>query len=136
MTCASSMHKAGLSKPMLWDNPEGCGGKEGGRGVQDGGTHEHLWLIHVAIWQKRSQYCKVIILQLKKKESVCNTRDLGSIPGLGRSPGDGKGNPLQYSYLEKPMDRGAWQAAVHEVAKNWTHTRVCKIFHLKFKNLI
>ena len=43
------MHKAGLSKPMLWDNPEGWGGKEGGRGVQDGGTHEHLWLIHVDV---------------------------------------------------------------------------------------
>ena len=136
MTSASLMHEAGHSKLVLWENPEGWGGEGGGRVVQDGGTHEHLWLIHVAIWQKRSQYCKVIILQLKKKESVCNTRDLGSIPGLGRSPGDGKGNPLQYSYLEKPMDRGAWQAAVHEVAKNWTHTRVCKIFHLKFKNLI
>ena len=42
------------------------------------------------------------------KKSVCNTRDLGSIPGLGRSPGEGNGYTLQYSYLENPMDRGVW----------------------------
>ena len=46
--------------------------------------------------------------------------DLGSIPGSGRSPGGGHENPLQYSCLENPMDRGAWQATVHRVAKNWT----------------
>ena len=46
------------------------------------------------------------------KGSACNARDLGLIPGLGRSPGEGNGNPLQYSGLENPMDRGAWQAAV------------------------
>ena len=46
--------------------------------------------------------------------------DLGSIPGSGRSPGEGNGNPLQYSGLENPMTRGAWQATVHEIAKNWT----------------
>ena len=43
-----------------------------------------------------------------------------SIPGLGRSPGGGHNNPLQYSCLENPMDRGAWQATVHEVTKSWT----------------
>ena len=42
------------------------------------------------------------------KTSACNAGDLGSIPGLGRSPGEGNGNPLQYSCLESPMDRGAW----------------------------
>ena len=46
--------------------------------------------------------------------------DTGSMPGLGRSPGGGHGNPLQYSCLENPMDRGAWQAMVHKVAKSWT----------------
>ena len=45
-----------------------------------------------------------------------DVRDVGSVPGSGRSPGGGHGNPLQYSYLENPMDRGAWQAAVHRVA--------------------
>ena len=47
-------------------------------------------------------------------------RDLGSIPGLGRSPGEVFGNPFQYSCQEDPMDRGAWQAAVHGIAKSWT----------------
>ena len=42
------------------------------------------------------------------KASACNTGDLGSIPGLGRSPGEGNGNPLEYTCLENPMDRGAW----------------------------
>ena len=51
------------------------------------------------------------------KESSCNAGDLGSIPGSGRSSAEGNGNPLQYSCLENPMDRGAWQAAVHEVAR-------------------
>ena len=47
-----------------------------------------------------------------------DTRNLGSIPGSGRSPGVGNGNPLQYSCLENSMDRGAWQATVHGVAMN------------------
>ena len=46
--------------------------------------------------------------------------NMGSIPGLGRSPGEGNGNPLQYSCLENPMEGGAWQATVHGVAKSWT----------------
>ena len=54
------------------------------------------------------------------KESACSEGDPGLIPGSGRSPGEGNGNPLQYSYLENPMDGGAWQAAVHRVAKSWT----------------
>ena len=49
--------------------------------------------------------------------SACNAGDLGSIPGLGRSPGEGNGNPLQYSCLENPIDRGIWQATVHGVAR-------------------
>ena len=54
------------------------------------------------------------------KESACNAGNLGSIPGLGRIPGEGNGNPLQYSCLENPMGRGVWQATVHEVANSWT----------------
>ena len=54
------------------------------------------------------------------KESACNVGDPGLIPGYGRSPGEGNGNPLQYSFLENSMDRGAWQATVHRVAKGWT----------------
>ena len=51
------------------------------------------------------------------KESACNVGVLGSIPGLGRSHGEGDGNPLQYSCLENPRDRGAWQATVHGVTR-------------------
>ena len=51
------------------------------------------------------------------KESACNAGDPGLIPGSGRSPGEGNGNPLQYSCLEHPMDRGTWQATVHGVAR-------------------
>ena len=54
------------------------------------------------------------------KESACNAGNPGLIPGWGRPPGEGNGYPLQYSYLEKSMDRGACQATVHGVAKNRT----------------
>ena len=65
MTSPSLMHETGDSKPVLWDNSEGCGGEGGGRRVQDGETHVHPWLIHVDVWQKPPQDCKVISLQLK-----------------------------------------------------------------------
>ena len=54
------------------------------------------------------------------KESACSAGALGSIPRLGRSPGEGNGNPLQYSCLENPMDRAAWWATVRGVAKSQT----------------
>ena len=54
------------------------------------------------------------------KGSACNAGDPGSIPASGRSPGEGNGNPLQNSCLENPMDRGAWWATVHGVAKSRT----------------
>ena len=57
---------------------------------------------------------------LSNKESACTAGDTGSIPGLGRSAGEGNSYPLQYSCLENPMDRGAWWAIVHGVAKSWT----------------
>ena len=57
------------------------------------------------------------------KNLPANAGDPGSIPGSGRSPGEGNGNPLQYSCLENPVDRGAWQAIVHRVAKNWTQLK-------------
>ena len=50
------------------------------------------------------------------KESACSAGDPGLIPGLGRSPGEGNSNPLQYPCLENPRDRGAWRAPVHEAA--------------------
>ena len=60
---------------------------------------------------------------LEGKTSSCNAGDPGSIPESGRSPGEGNGTPLQYSCLENPTDGGAWEAAVHGVAKS--RTRLC-----------
>ena len=65
------------------------------------------------------------------KVSARNAGDLGSIPGSGRSPGEGNGNPLQYSCLENPMDGGAWWATVHGVAKSRTRLSDFTNFHLK-----
>ena len=59
-------------------------------------------------------------LEAQTVKSPCSAEDPGSIPGLGISPGEGNGNPLQYSCLENPMDRGAWQATVHRVTKSHT----------------
>ena len=67
------------------------------------------------------------------KESACNAVDLGSIPGLERSPGEGNGSPLQYSCLENPMDRGVWWATVHGVAKSWTQLRLNTACEQKLK---
>ena len=69
------------------------------------------------------------------KNLPANAGDMGSIPGSGRSPGEGNGNTFQYSCLENPMDRGAWWAAVHGVAKSWTqlsdfHFHVCVCMEL------
>ena len=74
------------------------------------------------------------------KESACNAGGLGSIPGLGQSPGEGNDNSLQYSCLENPMDRGTWQATVHGVAKSqtWHNTFTLKIYgieHLSYDYL-
>ena len=57
---------------------------------------------------------------LDGKEAACNEGDLGLIPGLGRSPGGGHGNPLRILAWRIPMDRGAWRAIVHGVVKSWT----------------
>ena len=59
-----------------------------------------------------------------------DVRDTGSIPGLGRSPEEGNGNPLQYSCLENPMDRGAWLAIVHRVTKSRTQLKQLSTSHL------
>ena len=67
-----------------------------------------------------TKYHKLTVGCSDSKESACNAGDPGSIPGSGRSPGEGNGNPLQYSCLENSMDRGTWWAAVHAVTKSRT----------------
>ena len=57
--------------------------------------------------------------------NVADIRDMGLIPGLGKSPGEGNGNPLQYSCLENPMDRGAWRATVHSII--WSQTQLKRL---------
>ena len=76
-----------------------------------------LWVVMVIKTQKDFPG------DLDGKESACNVGELGLIPGLGRPPGEGTGNPLQYSCLEKFMDRGAWRATVHGVAKSRTRLK-------------
>ena len=63
---------------------------------------------------------KMMLVIKKSLASAGDKRDMGLIPGSGRSPAGGHGNPLQCSYLENSMDRDAWQATVHGGAKNWT----------------
>ena len=66
-----------------------------------------------------------MVLEIKNPPVVAgNRRDTGQIPGSGRSPGEGNGNPMQYSRLENPMDRGAWQATVHRGHKELDTTEV------------
>ena len=67
------------------------------------------------------------------KDSACNAGDLGSIPGSGRSSGEGHGNPLQYSCLENPMDGGAWQATVHGITRV-EHNLTTKPNQTKYNN--
>ena len=69
------------------------------------------------------------------KASTRNAGDLGSIPGSGRSPGEGNGNPLQYSCLENSMDRGAWWATDHGVTKSWTQQSYFTFF-LSFASIL
>ena len=64
------------------------------------------------------------------KESACSVGDPGSISGLGRSPGEGNGKPLQYFRLENPMDGGAWRATAHGVPKSRTRLSDFTFFHL------
>ena len=65
----------------------------------------------------------------KPPANAVDIRDAGSILGLGRSPAGGPGNPLQYSCLENPMDRGAWRAIVHGVAESWTQLKQLSTQH-------
>ena len=78
-----------------------------------------MGLLPEAILEIPPLYPSAIYLLLVQ-ESTFNAGDLGSIPGLGRSPGEGKGNPLQYCCLENSMDGGAWWATVHRVANSRT----------------
>ena len=69
---------------------------------------------------------RVVLVVKSSPANAGDIRDVGLVPELGRSPGGGRGNLLQYSCLENPMDRGAWQAIVHGVTKNWTWLKMLR----------
>ena len=71
-------------------------------------------------WISLNWTSQVMLVVKNPLANVGDIRDVGSIPGLGRFPGGEHGNLLQYSFLENPMDRGAWWATVHRVAQSWT----------------
>ena len=73
------------------------------------------------MWKYASLGASQVMLEMK--DPPANAGDMGSLPRSGRSPGGGHGNPLQYSYLENPMGRGAWLATVHRVAKSRTRLK-------------
>ena len=81
---------------------------------QPSGQPSHIPLFsHLDLFQVTMGFLGDLVV----KESACNAEHIGSIPGSGRSPGEGNGNPLQYSCLGNPKDRGVWQAIVHGVTK-------------------
>ena len=80
--------------------------------------HQSYWINGHPYTNKRVSQVALVI-----KNPPANAGDLGSIPGLGRSPGVGHGNPLQYSCLDNPMDREAWQATVRSIAKSQTQLK-------------
>ena len=89
-------------------------------------THTHIYT-HIYVYKHTHTHTHIHkasqVAEWLKNLPACNagdTRDMGSITGLGRCPEGGGGNPLQYSCLENPMDRGAWRARVHTVTKSWT----------------
>ena len=84
----------------------------------------HVYLVDLMPGSILSFEASQVVLVVKNPPaSAGDIRDTGSIPGSGRSPGGGHGNPLQYSCLEDPMDRGAWQATVHRGAKSQTQLK-------------
>ena len=84
----------------------------------------HLWgrteLDTTEVTWQQHRASQVVLVVKNSPANAGDVRDMGSIPGSGRSSGGGRGNPLQYSCLENPMDRGAWCATVHGVKKSQT----------------
>ena len=116
-----------------WECSGGADGKPRSSGSLEKGSPKagapRLERPHVLGWDRTHVTClagkSLIVLPSfpggsDSKVSACSAGDPGLIPGSGRSPGEGNGNPLQYSCLENPMDRGAWRATVHGFTKSWT----------------
>ena len=85
-------------------------------------SETHLTYTYIQI-HTHTQASQMVLVVQNLPADAGDIRDTGSVPGSGRSPGEGNGNPLQYSCLENSMDRGVWRAIVHGVAKSWTHLK-------------
>ena len=115
--------RAGESASMKLQCLLSCFGRHRSTLVCVGGDYTGVWIPRVGDFGQSWETARASQVVLVVKNLLANAgdvRDAGSIPGLGRSPGEGNGTPLQYSSLENPTDRGAWRAAVHGVAKSQT----------------
>ena len=88
-------------------------------------SHADVGFLRIVILLCRLGFYEGVLIISVGEESACNAGDVGVTPGWGRSPGGGHGNPLQYSCLENPMDRGAWRATVQRVTKSRMRLRDC-----------
>ena len=94
----------------------------------------YLFVTSMLVWSLNSIHhyshwtSQVVLVAKNTPANAGDTGDMGSVPGLGRSPGGGHGNPFQYSRLGNSMDRGAWRAAVHGVAKSWTQLKQLSMY--------
>ena len=117
-----------LNQPSAKIHPApGAEAKEAVRRCWDEGwfvLHSPLYSVHDSVFSALPQYGSGGFLGgSDSKESACNAEDEGLIPGLGRSPGEGHGYPLQSSCLEDSMDREAWRATDHGIERRWTQLR-------------
>ena len=120
----SSNTLAGPNSRLIGQDPDA--GKDWGqnkKGVaEDEMVRYHYWLVEHE--SKQTLASQIVLVVNNLLANARDVRDVNSMPGLGRSPGGGRGSPLQYSCLENPMDRGAWRASVHRViAQNQTRLK-------------
>ena len=85
-----------------------------------------MWIVFITELCPLTGASQVALVVKNPSANAGDVRDKSSVPGLGRSPGVGNGNPLQYSCVENPMDRGAWRATVHRVRQSWARLKMTK----------
>ena len=100
------------------------------RGLQSDPRLLHTHLSGHLSWRPKEEVLRASLVAQRVKNLPAHAGHLSLIPGFGRSLRGGNGNPLQYSYLENPMDRGAWQAAVLGVGKSWTRLKQLSTAHM------